>query len=355
MQIRYIEAFFLSDDLNELNIVTDLKTLPKYDLFWTYDLDKNSKNRHFILADTKKNIQFQFTYDQTRRQYFIIEFETGKNYLFGHRILPIAGMYNFRDIGGYLTTTGKRIKWGIGYRSDYLYNLKDEGMKYIQSLELKTIIDFRTNEEIIERPNRKINENIENHAFDPNAHIARLAGTLQSNSILDDNSIIEISEKIVATDESVGNTEMINQQLKFVDSADAQTAFTNTLKVLANKDAHPSMQHCRGGKDRTGYALMLLEGLLGVSKSELIYDYFLTHRAREKKNKLYYQSFLEKTNDVKMAEYMYSLFDTKKEYIEASIAKIIDEYENFDNYAKNILKISDLELQTLRDIFLEEA
>lgn len=355
MQIKYIEAFFLSDTLNELNIVTDATTIPSYNLYWTYELDAQTTNKTYLLTDSKTKLEFEFAYDKNRRQYFIIEFEDGNTYLFGHRILPIAGMYNFRDIGGYLTTTGQRLKWGVGYRSDYLYNLKDAGMDYIKSLGIKTIIDFRTKEEVEDRPNRNIGDDIESYVFDPNAHIARLAGSLQSNSGSDDEEIIAMAKATIQANENKGDSEMIDQQLRFVTTETAQEAFANTLKTLATPDANPSMQHCRGGKDRTGYGLMLLEGLLGVPKEMLIYDYYLTHRAREKKNKEYYERFLAKTNDPEIAAYMYSLFDTKKEYIAASIDKLLTDYGSIETYVKEVLGISDTEIATLSEIFLEKA
>ena len=352
MQIKYIEAFFLDDNMNELRIVTDAPEVPSYQLYWTYDLDKHTENKHFLLEDNRKNMEFEFDYDRNRRQYFIIEFKTGETYLFGHRILPIAGMYNFRDIGGYLTTSGERLKWGVGYRSDYLYNLKDEGFDYIRGLGLTTIIDFRTPEEVEERPNRIIDPSVTEYVFNPNAHIARLAGSLQANSSDSDAEIIQKAKENI--DKANGDHEMIDQQLRFVSTEEAQTAFKGTLQTLANDTAYPSMQHCRGGKDRTGFGLMLLEGLLGVEKDELVYDYFLTHRARAKKNQEYYDRFLEKTGDPKIAAYMFSLFDTKKEYIEASINKILDEYGTIEHYVREVLQISDAEIAKLREIYLEK-
>lgn len=352
MTIDYVEAFFLDDKTNELNIVTTAETIPQYNLYWTYQQDKLTDDKQLILTDNQKNRQFDFAYDRQRRQYFIIEFTNGDQYLFGHRILPIAGMYNFRDIGGYVTTTGRRLKWGVGYRSDYLYNLDDAGLPYIQSLGLKTIIDFRSSSEVKDRPNKDIGA-VKTFVFDPSAHVAQLAGTLQSGSMNDDAEIIANAKKKVTEDENAGDVAMREQQEKFVDRVSSQKAFGNALRTLADEQAVPAMLHCRGGKDRTGFGLMLLEGLLGVDESMLVYDYMLTHRAREKKNAKYYQRFLETTGDERIAQYMYALFDTKPQYIEASIHKIMNEYGSIKGYVQEVLAINAAEIAILEKNFLE--
>jgi len=345
MHIDYIEAFFLDAETNELNIVTQAVEIPSYRLYWTYDHDLQTVNKTEIFTGNEKNTTFNFSYDTNRRQYFIIEFNNGDAYLFGHRILPIAGMYNFRDIGGYVTKSGKRVLWGLGYRSDYLYNLDDEGLPYLQSLELKTIIDFRSPEEVAERPNRDIG--VRNFVFDPQAHLAKLAGALQVGSSEDDDEIMARAEN-----EAAGDAEMILQQETFVSTQASRLAFSNMLHTMADSAAVPVMFHCRGGKDRTGFAAMLLLGLLGVDEKMLVYDYMLTHRAREKKNKLYYESFLAKTGDADKAKYMFTLFDVKPTYVEAAIVKIVDEYGSIKAYAQEALGVSDEEVTQLEEMFL---
>jgi len=345
MKIQYIEAFFLGEERNELNIVTPRPSVPQYSVYWTYELDATTKDKTKIFDDNQKNTTFDFAYDTERRQYFIIEFQTGEVYLFGHRILPIAGMYNFRDIGGYRTQDGRHVKWGVGYRSDYLHNLDDAGIPYIQSLGLQTIIDFRNPEEVADRPNKDIG--VRNFVFDPKAHLAELAGALQAASTESDEEIIS-----KAQNEAAGDAAMILQQETFVASEPAQIAFGNMLHTIASPDAAPVMFHCRGGKDRTGFAAMLLLGLLGVDDEALIYDYVLTHRAREKKNASYYASFLERTKDVDKAKYMFTLYDVKPSYVAAAITKITTEYGSIKNYAQTVLGVTDDEVKVLEEMFL---
>lgn len=355
MLIKYAEVFFLDDKKNQLNIVSDTELPGRYRLYWTYERDPETKDKTYLLSSDKKQLEFEFAYDKKRRNYFILEWPGHKPMLFGHRILPVEGMYNLRDIGGYLTESGKRIKWGVGYRSDYFYHLKDSGIEYMKSLGLKTIIDLRSEEEIKSFPNREFDKGILTCHFDPNANTAREAGTLHNNENLkSEDRIVEMAKEAVRDNPEAGDQKMMQQQLNFVASKESKAAFRGVLELLSGTGSHPSVQHCRGGKDRTGFSLALLEGILGVPEELLVYDYMLTYRAREEKNERYYQRYLELAKDEKIAKYLYSFFDTKPEYIEASIGKILGDYGTFSDYARAELGLTDDRIENLKKIYLED-
>ena len=70
------------------------------------------------------------------------------------RKLPFTGAHNFRDLGGYKTSDGKTVKWGKVYRSDNLHSLTDEDVKYMERLNIKSVVDFRSDEEREDEPDR---------------------------------------------------------------------------------------------------------------------------------------------------------------------------------------------------------
>ena len=71
-----------------------------------------------------------------------------------YRKLPFTGAHNFRDLGGYKTEDGRAIKWGKIYRSDDLHLLTDEDLKYLSRLNIKSVVDFRSDEERESEPDR---------------------------------------------------------------------------------------------------------------------------------------------------------------------------------------------------------
>ena len=70
-----------------------------------------------------------------------------------HRLLPMDGSHNTRELGGYKTTDGKTIKWGKLFRSDKLSDISSTDQEYLQNLGIKKIVDFRSEQEKTEDPN----------------------------------------------------------------------------------------------------------------------------------------------------------------------------------------------------------
>ena len=69
-----------------------------------------------------------------------------------HRLLPMDGAHNTRELGGYKTTDGKSIKWGMLFRSDKLSDISKTDEEYLKNLGIKKIIDFRSEDEKAEDP-----------------------------------------------------------------------------------------------------------------------------------------------------------------------------------------------------------
>ena len=63
------------------------------------------------------------------------------------RRLSLQGTPNFRDLGGYATADGRRVKWGYLYRSGQLSDLQQEDQLVLSGLQLDLVCDFRREEE----------------------------------------------------------------------------------------------------------------------------------------------------------------------------------------------------------------
>jgi protein-tyrosine phosphatase len=125
------------------------------------------------------------------------------------------------------------------------------------------------------------------------------------------------------------------------------------LKLAASPMGFPMDQHCRGGKDRTGFGSMLLLGILGVSEADLVADYMLTYENRLVRNEIKMAGYRKFTNDPDILNYLYSLIETKPEFIEESIDLIHSKYGSIIEYSQNILGLTDQELTNMYDQYLE--
>ena len=70
------------------------------------------------------------------------------------RKLSMDGSYNSRELGGYKTTDGKSVKWGVLFRSDKLSDISLEDQKYLKNLGIQRIVDFRSKAEKAEDPDK---------------------------------------------------------------------------------------------------------------------------------------------------------------------------------------------------------
>lgn len=88
-----------------------------------------------------------------------------------------------------------------------------------------------------------------------------------------------------------------DKPIAFNDSITSQ--YTGLLKdiltVMADEDNYPIYFHCVGGNDRTGRMAYLVNGLLGVSKEDLIRDWelssFTCNSVRRRNDSSYWTSF----------------------------------------------------------------
>jgi len=62
--------------------------------------------------------------------------------------IHLEGQPNFRDLGGYETDDGRRVKTGEIYRSGELSHLTDEDIAALEGLQIRTVVNLLLPEEI---------------------------------------------------------------------------------------------------------------------------------------------------------------------------------------------------------------
>ncbi|WP_230482084.1 tyrosine-protein phosphatase [Sphingomonas sp. Leaf21] len=176
------------------------------------------------------------------------------------RVLPLQGGHNFRDLGGYRTTDGRMVKWGLLYRSGQMHDLTPADYAYLQTLGIRTVCDFRDTRERSGQPTDWP------------------AG--QAPRILSDDYALDMSAMMLPGDPATWTqgqvvTAMTATYPKLLDQFRGQYArmFAELLAGHA-----PLAFHCTAGKDRTGVAAALLLSALGVPRATIVEDYLLSNR-----------------------------------------------------------------------------
>lgn len=260
------------------------------------------------------------------------------------QLIGITSGRNFRELGGYKTLSGKKIKMHKLLRTGHLADLSEYDQKFLIDYGVKYDVDFRSEDEVTHQPDRvpKEAEYIFNPVFSEDL-------TNSSKSITD-------LEKQSAEDADFGFNHMLYAYEDMIRSTSAQQAYRKFFDVLLkNKnDNEAVLFHCTAGKDRTGFGALLILTALGVPLRAIKQDYILTnvttkdfvdnmikHEKEQGKN----DNTLQSIRDIQSVH---------PEYIDHAIKLMNDEYGSVNNYLREVMKLSSSDIMALRNIYLED-
>ena len=251
------------------------------------------------------------------------------------RKLPFTGAHNFRDLGGYKTSDGKTVKWGKVYRSDNLHSLTDEDLKYMERLNLKSVVDFRSDEERNEEPDRltpDMTPILLPIKFEPEGVTENLTrdltfGNLDSSNLLRDFNIILVKE---FTEE-----------------------YREFFRHIVDNGGEPFLLHCTAGKDRAGFGSAMILTVLGVPREKIIEDYLLTNtyvsdhvdrKLLETELKTFFRADSDNLRKINFVE---------ERYIQAAFDTIDSHWGGMDQYISEGLNLTEEDIGKIRNYYLE--
>ncbi len=174
------------------------------------------------------------------------------------RQVPVTGCFNFRDLGGYRTAGGHRVRWRRLFRADGLAGLGADGVAGLVRLEVVTVLDLRSPGELHAR-----------------GRFPEVAGIRYAH--------LPFTESLPGASDAERWSDpgyVGRHYLQLLH--DAEPAVVAALRLLAEPDALPAVFHCSVGKDRTGVLAAMVLGLLGVDDAHIVEDYALSRRPMER-------------------------------------------------------------------------
>lgn len=179
------------------------------------------------------------------------------------RVLPLEGIHNFRDYGGYAVAGGGRVRRGVLWRSGHHGDALESDLASVDAISLAHVFDMRGNSERSRNTCRRSTAfSAQVHFFD--GETASLAPHLEAaDGALDVENAHRAMERIYR---ELPNREPVLWILR------------RYFAELANGDG-ASLVHCHAGKDRTGMAVALLHHALGVHWDDAMDDFLATNRA----------------------------------------------------------------------------
>jgi len=256
-----------------------------------------------------------------------------------HRLVPLAGGSNFRDMGGYLTQDNHRVRRGLLFRSGVMTWLSDADQQYLAQLGVEQVVDLRSSEELEIYPNNWV----------------RNAGIDYFNH---DYSIMELLQN--------ANTQVSSESMPALYGAMPvmlKPQLTQYFAYLVAGKA-PIVVNCSAGQDRTGIASALLLSVLGVPREVVLEDYLLSSDFRRpvvERGDLDLAA-LASTNTFAALMSRYPADETHVPplmtadgvpYLQFALQKIEQDYGSVNGYLASELGVSEADIATLKSLYLQ--
>ncbi|MEU3275968.1 tyrosine-protein phosphatase [Streptomyces antibioticus] len=254
----------------------------------------------------------------------------------------LAGVRNFRDVGGLPTVDGRRVRHGVLFRSGHLAHATEEDSAFLASLGLHTIFDFRNAaDQKLEGPDVELPgvRNVNLPLSDPadGAEFWKMVrdGDLdQLRGILGDGKAAD---------------RMIASYRRIVVERTAE--HSRVLHALA-EDSVPALMHCAAGKDRAGLSVAVTLLAVGVERDAIVGDY-LESNAKHRRYKVHRSGSASSAYTPEVMELLSPLFDARAEYLAAAFDTVEATWGGVDTYLEQGLGLTPATRELLRARLLD--
>ncbi len=296
-----------------------------------------STNPDLILVDTPvaiANIKDErmtiVTDNPSQRYYYLMVFNDKYRVRVATRNVNIPGIQNFRDLGGYKSsTTGLNTRFGMLYRSAQIDSIGCVAQRELRNLNIRTFIDLRTKEEQSNYPQLQRGFNV--------VHIPIATGSM-------DPLLQKIQERGIKGDTIYQLIEQMNRDLIL----NYQKEYRQMFDILLDRSSYPVVIHCSSGKERTGVVSALILASLGVNEEIIMSDYRLSN---------------EYFNIPKVSKYAYKLppnsqeaittiFSAREDFLNAAKSEAERIYGDIPTYLKKGAGLTHADLERLQSILL---
>ncbi|MDO3402773.1 tyrosine-protein phosphatase [Mycolicibacterium neoaurum] len=251
----------------------------------------------------------------------------------GPAALPrLVTVDNFRDIagpdGGY-PVPGGRMRPGVLFRSNRL-EPSPADHNFLQSLGLTAIHDLRQDYEVERHPDSVIEGAQWRHHVVPGIPEKEVQSLTSAEQCFD---------------------AMIENYRTFVSDPACRAGLSSVLAAIAATDG-PQLFHCAAGKDRTGWAALLLQHIAGAGWDSIRADYHLTDEYSVASRQATLDSILEKLGEDVVPAFE-PAFRCDDRYLDTAVVEADRLYGGLDGYLRDGLGLAPDVVEAIRSRIVE--
>lgn len=255
-------------------------------------------------------------------------------------MLELEEGINFRELGGYLTEDGRKIKWHKLLRCGSMAQLTKNDVDYLDQYGVRYIIDLRSPEE-------------SNYSLDKYPDKAQyFQDTVYpfSFSLFKNLGIIN-NMRLGASNMDFGRQTYLQMLL----DPHAQAAYRKMFNILLenDKEGESVVFHCTAGKDRTGVATFLILSALGVSEKQIVEDYLYTNLFFDNYSSETINDALESESQTEIAQRLNSKTAVIAETIEVLPKACQVVSGSVEKFLEEKLGMTKAKIERLQELYLE--
>ena len=273
---------------------------------------------------------------------------------FKQQFIPVNGIVNARDLGGYIMQDGRRLRDGAFIRAAHLADATDEDLQYLSSIPIAKVIDFRKDIEMNGKTDRMV----------PGAEYIRLeidaSGKIVSQATEDEKRLFTGSKQfdvkkfmVMAAFNPMAQKIAQLMYPNLTNDPECQKQFSLFFRLILETENGAILYHCTQGKDRTGFASALILAALGADRDTIVADFDATNRVYEEDVRQCCQNVCLMGGKEKEIATVKSFLGANTDNFIKALDSIDKEYGSIEAYLKGPIGLTDKDILTLRERYLE--
>jgi len=258
------------------------------------------------------------------------------------RVIPLEGVHNFRDYGGYALAGGGKLKRGVLWRSGQHAGATDSDLGRLAEVGLASVFDLRTSRERELYPCRRPEGFSAQIVYSDDPDRPKFAPH------------IEAARGFARARDAAFVHEMMTDTYTRIAFRPELLAMTRAHAEALTRGDGPSLINCMAGKDRTGIAVAAIQLAAGVHRDDVMADYLLTNTAGDSEARIRAgMKTVRGVNSDMSDEAARAIMGVEPEYLEAAFASIDERHGSIDGWLAEALGLDEAARERLREAIAE--